>query len=339
MSVSHLQISDTRDATYYLRGFALGIVLVNHYINLYITDTLTFYANGAVGVFFLLSGYGIFHALSREFRDEGLQFGGLVRFYLGRALRIAPLYWIFLLVWSVTEGTVPPIYVWLGIPLGLAPGVGWFVTLLIQCYLVAPFLYVLLQKIGVAKYTAVAVGGLLLLWLVAMVQPVSIPYTSVYSYRHLTLGHISLFSFGLAMPNLIRGFPRRPPWVLLPVSLSLFLILLHFTRFQYFELSRYLAPLFVLSTLALCSLVILVKPRLVFGKVLILVGTYSYSVYLFHVSFYQVLERIGGQEFGPWIGIVFVFLALPPFLILCILLERLTGAATRRVQLSLQRGR
>lgn len=329
-------MTDTRDVTSYLRGFALLVVMTNHYFNRYVTDQLTYYAQGAIAIFFVLSGYGISHSLARNFSGQTPSLRGAVRFYCGRALRVYPLYWLFLFVYALTYGQMPSLWVWLGIPIELAPGIAYFVTLLIQCYLIAPLLFVAIAKIGTAKYAALVIGGLFIIWGIGVFLPLSIPYLSVYSYHHMALSHIFLFSLGLAMPNLLSIRFRMPAqWAILPLSFLIFWVTVHYTRFQYFELSLYIAPLFILSTVAFCYFMIFVRPRLVLGKLLILLGTYSYSVYLFHLSLYDALEAIGVVEQGRWAGVIFVLLALPPFLIACILVEKLTQRISRRLERSL----
>ena len=81
-----------------------------------------------------------------------------------------------------------------------------------------------------------------------------------------------------------------------------FVATLHYTRNQYFELSRYVAPLFVLTTSAFCYFMISARPRLFLGKVLVLLGTYSYSLYLLHLYLYDALEAVGALEYGRWTG-------------------------------------
>jgi len=318
-------MTDTRDVTSYLRGFALLVVMTNHYVNRYVTDQLTYYAQGAIAIFFVLSGYGIFQSLAKSFSGRTPSLRDAFRFYYTRALRLYPLYWLFLLVYALTYGQVPSIWVWLGIPIELAPGIAYFVTLLIQCYLTAPLLFVAIGKLGTARYAALVVGGLLLVWATGMFLPSSIPYLSVYSYHHIALSHIFLFSLGLVMPNLLSLRVYMPArWALLPVSFVIFFVTVHYTRLQYFELGQYIAPLFILSTFAFHYLMISVRPRLVFGKVLIFMGVYSYPIYLFHLFLYDALEAIGVLEQGRWAGVLFVLLAFPVFLLACVLVERLT---------------
>ena len=50
--------------TLYLRGIAIIIVLVNHYVNYYLSDQFGGYAYRLVSFFFVLSGFGIYHSLN-----------------------------------------------------------------------------------------------------------------------------------------------------------------------------------------------------------------------------------------------------------------------------------
>ena len=160
-----------------------------------------------------------------------------------------------------------------------------------------------------------------------------IPYLSVYIFHHMDIGHISLFSLGLAIPNLLSTRSgTRVDWLLLPASFLVFWVMVHFTRLQYFELSYYLALFFILSTFGFCYLMIAIKPRLILGRILILLGTYSYAIYLFHISLYDALESLGALEYGLWTSVVYVLVAFPIFVLACILAEKLNDRLGTRLE-------
>jgi peptidoglycan/LPS O-acetylase OafA/YrhL len=330
-------VGDTRDITSYLRGFAIVVVLANHFINAYVSGQFIGYANGVISIFFVLSGYGIFHSVKRDFEVKGESLTSVLRFYYSRALRIFPLYWLFLLIITYTSGTLPSIWIWLGIPIELAPGVGYFVTLLIQCYLFAPLLYIGIKKLGLTKYLGLVFGALFITYIASLTFP---PPTAVYAYHGAVLGHLFLFALGMAIPNLLLF--RSPPninrilsAILLLFSFLLFWVTVHYTRPTPFppEIVKYINPFFILSAFVFCFLMILTKPRLVLARILILLGTYSYSIYLFHVFFYQGLGAIGALKPGNELkSIGFLILAFPLYLLACILTEKLASRFRKILQ-------
>lgn len=316
-------VSTTRDITSYLRGFAISVVLINHYINAYVSHDFGGYADGVIALFFVLSGYGIFHSLRGKLNQgrEGIGLKELLVFYWGRALRIFPLYWMYLLLYAYFYDQIPPLGVFFANPLQLTPGVGWFVTLLVQCYLLAPFLYILLKKIGTGKYMVVVLTLLFFAYVVSLFD--LLPDHGVFTYRYFFLGHIFLFSLGMAMPSIISESPHKfADTIMALLSFALFLITVHYVRF--YDFSTYVAPFFILSAFTSCLFVISRNPKLPLARILRLMGSYSYSIYLFHVFFYFTLERLGIIQYGDLKSIVFTLLLLPVFILICIIIEKYT---------------
>lgn len=331
-----MSISTTRDITSYLRGFAISVVLINHYVNGYVSVNFTGYATGVIALFFVLSGYGIFHSLQGKLNQEGTRVSprALLAFYWSRALRIFPLYWLYLLGFVLFFDTVPPLSAFFGSPLQLAPGIAWFVTLLIQCYLLAPFLYILLKKVGTGKYVVIVLTLLFLLYMVSLFGP--LPYYGVFehypfafAYRHFFIGHIFLFSLGMALPNIIAVAPRAPAnRILALLSFALFFVTVYYTRFRF---GIYVAPFFILSTFATCLYAILWNPKPPLARILILLGIYSYSIFLFHIFFYQALKKLGIIQYGDPQSVIFMLLLLPIFILICIITEKYTNRIVGRL--------
>lgn len=315
-------LSTTRDITSYIKSFAISVVLINHYINIYVSDNYQWYANGVIALFFVLSGYGIFHSLQDKFNEglNGISLRAVLGFYYSRALRIFPLYWIFLLLYAYVNSEIPPIGVFFGYPLQLAPGVGWFVTLLIQCYILAPFLYLLFRRVGTYRYLAIIIILLLLTYTVSLYN--TPPYIGVLAYRHFFLGHVFLFALGIVLPSLVEGNRHKLGNTFLALlSFALFLVMVHYTR-PYLSLSEYIAPIFILSAFAFCLFTISRNPKLPFAKILIFMGTYTYSIFLFHVFFYQALGEVGLVNYGDPKSIIFMLLLLPVFILICAVIEK-----------------
>jgi peptidoglycan/LPS O-acetylase OafA/YrhL len=283
------------------------------------------YANGVVALFFVLSGYGIFHSLEGKlnYGRNIISLQALLVFYWSRALRIFPLYWLFLLLDAYVRNEMPHIGVFFANPQQQAPGVGWFVTLLVQCYLLAPFLYIFLKKVGTGKYTATVLTLLFLVYVVSLFDALPDHGVNAY-YRHVFLGHIFIFSLGMVLPSIISVTPYMlANRSLALLSFTLFLVTVYYTRFSLFWL--YVGPFFILSTFATCFFIILRNPRLPLAKILILLGTYSYSIYLLHPFFYKALEELDIIQHGDLKNIVFTLLSLPVFILICVITEKYTN--------------
>jgi peptidoglycan/LPS O-acetylase OafA/YrhL len=119
----------------------------------------------AVGVFIILSGFGLTYSLAKI----GDPKGGWGRWYWRRLVRIFPMYWVAHILYLVSPFVARPepvdyrfILSFLGdriYPLDMIffymnPAL-WYFGLLLQLYLVFPFLFRLLQRLGPGKFLAV----------------------------------------------------------------------------------------------------------------------------------------------------------------------------------------
>ena len=151
-----LQELSGREKTSILKAVAILALLVNHYLNAHVAPGYAGYANGVIGLFFVLSGYGLSFSLSKmDLHDKGQ----LKAFYLKRLLRIYPLYWLALLFAALFNQKFYSIATITAFPLHKASGIYWFISSLLQCYLLAPLLYRLLQKQGLRKYLFLLLSG------------------------------------------------------------------------------------------------------------------------------------------------------------------------------------
>jgi hypothetical protein len=132
---------DTRPMTTLLKGFAILAVAANHFITLYVAPACNDYGNGFIAFFFIFSGYGLYHSLVRCGR---LSAGRIFGFWVRRFVRIYPLYRLSLALLSTLDHQSYTVRVFLAYPLRQAPGIFWFVTSIVQCYLLAPLLFWLL---------------------------------------------------------------------------------------------------------------------------------------------------------------------------------------------------
>lgn len=116
----------------------------------------------AVGVFLFLSGFGLAHSLAKT----GTPQGGWMGWYRTRLLRLFPLYWIAHILYLISPFMARPesidsrfflsflgdrVYPIESLFYYMNPA-WWFVGLLLQLYLVFPFLFRMLQKRGIARF-------------------------------------------------------------------------------------------------------------------------------------------------------------------------------------------
>jgi peptidoglycan/LPS O-acetylase OafA/YrhL len=266
----------SREVTNYLKGFAILFIPVNHYINSYSSLAISGYANGMVALFFVLSGYGNYYALGKF---ERINLSTILRYLVKRAVRIYPLYWLSLLLSYYLRGGQ---YTWehvLALPTSPAPGLYWFITYLVQCYLLAPFLFLLLKKLGSIRYTLV----ISIIWfLVYMVYPfTSLPFSrDMFIFRLLFLGHVLLFALGMALPSIIQEYGTRfEKKVLVAVFFLVFLLMVHLTHHPDLLFHRsgvYLALVYIAASYFLCLFAFSSQSWLPLQRVLITLGIYSY---------------------------------------------------------------
>lgn len=314
-------MTDTKEVTLYLRGLAVSAVLVNHYVNDFVSRQFPGYAFGIISIFFVVSGYGIFHSLQKSFAQNQTKLLALLKYFYKRAIRILPLYWLAFLLASYFFFQSYSMKTFSFIPLHKFPGDYFlFVTLILQCYVASPFLYFFLTKFGERKF-AVLVTVFILLGLLCYFF-ISLPHSYyIFYYRSFFLGHISLFALGMLIPSLVLNEDNRNTNKYLTVLFFLlFVTAVYYTRQRdmlFLHSAIYLLPLFIISSFVFCLFFISVKPSIPLRKPIILIGTYSYSVYLLHHFYYEILARLGIIKYASLLGLVLTILLFPVFLLIC----------------------
>lgn len=299
---------------FYLRGLAIAAVLVGHYAQYYLTGIygrwISGYAYGAVAVFFVVGGYTASRSLARRFAGDTVKRRVILRYYFDRAVRIYPLYWLALLL---TPFYLPEYHqlhdpgwqtlgIYLCTPLLKAPGVFWFVTAIIQCYLAAPFLYLLLRRMrppaflmfNIIMSAALFAASWLYLSTLANADPLAVSNLESLFYKRFLLANVVLFSLGMLAVHLISSMSRRINRAGLAVSFFSFLLLLYLTRDNYSLFhggAIFMVPLFIISAFAFCACMIGGSP-LPLKRIFFLPGRHSYPLFLFHMAFLASLGRL-----------------------------------------------
>jgi peptidoglycan/LPS O-acetylase OafA/YrhL len=277
---------NSREATNYLKAFAILAVCINHFINGYITSSLKGYANGFISIFFILSGYGIYHSLKKQI-DKPLS-GFFAFFIKKRLMRIYPLFWI----WCFLHGFPDGILGFLGLDF-IHPKTLWFIPAIIQCYIFAPFLFILTHRIKL-KYSFPAIFGTFAIINILLFMEGFSPIRAI-GFRNLFFLHIFQFYLGYILAKIEKDISC--PKYFVYVSLFLFIFFIQETTshaFLSFFGKRYLFPLLLsFSAFILCLSLLSSKIHLPFQKVMNFIGIHTLSIFLFHDYSFRVLSKFG----------------------------------------------
>lgn len=142
---------------------------------------------------------------------------------------------------------------------------------------------------------------------------------------NILLGHLFIFSLGIALPDLISRYKTTfTSRIICLISFVLFLFFVWSTRRSvrlFYSDKSSLGPFFVISLFAFCYYMIKTTPPLPFKRMLVLLGNYSYSIYLFHLLFYKIIYKFGVIKYGSLQSIIFTLLLFPIFFLTCVILE------------------
>lgn len=320
-----------------LRGVVIVAVLVNHYFDHFTSVDRSNIANTMVSVFFVLSGYGIAASLQKRM-GSGLSAGKLFTFYKTRIARIFPLLWISLLIQALVMGEPYPLSAFLGY--GLV-GHYWFISSILECYLLCPFLALLLNRqkhVALAGMTAVlllsnyfiGINPALKSWLMTF-HLTSFPYLEIY------LINVYLFFCGMYFQRIWQARTRRiqlPYTRPITSAYPLFWVLLA-TALAYTVISRFVltalpffGSVFLFLVTALYALSRQALPQFWGSKALLFAGRHSLSLYLLHIPFYFLFARVGLIRMDSALSLLLCLALLPLFVFIALKLENLAKLAS-----------
>ncbi|EKO40559.1 MAG: putative acyltransferase [Solidesulfovibrio magneticus str. Maddingley MBC34] len=328
------QTPAARDTTAALRGIAILIVLLSHFLTNFVVshDRFGHAGNAAVALFFIASGYG--NAWSLTKRHAGGCFC-LRDFYRDRFFRLYPLYWLALgCIWASTKAA-PDVWAISGVKTPY-----WFVGAIIQCAAVAPFLYDILRRVGPWRFS-LGLFGLLAAataaaaWLPEDIR--AIVFSNILTYRNIVFGHIGFFGIGLVLAFLPFAGSKARPATTSRRAKALGLLALAGLAPGLVVLGEPKAPLAAslagLGLAALCTaftvLFLSGRARLPLARAVAFLGRNSYALYLFEPSYFWAMASLG---FNPWTttGRFWCVLAMPVFALFCQTAESLVGWLSRR---------
>ncbi|NDY58046.1 acyltransferase [Desulfovibrio sulfodismutans] len=310
-----------------LKGVAILGVLLSHYVYHEIGNQpmLVSALNGYLGLFFVISGLGIEASLERRLA-QGVTFPAVGRFYLERALRIYPAYYLGL--WTMVAIS--------GKPYGLAAYTGyispyWFITSILHCYAAAPLFHSMLGRLGPGRFTALVTLAALGLNLVYQVwlPPLDEPWLSLVVYKNILLGHLLFFAWGMAMYRTRKTAVDAPQNTLSSASgLRGWVAFVLCLPFAGLLASTTLSPLVKAVSAVLYYLMLLATARAAFEgrlplptkRLLCAIGRATLLIYLFEPYYYFF---VGARILTPGaLSTPFLYaLTLSVFILLCIVAQ------------------
>ena len=275
----------------------------------------------AVDLFIVLSGFCLMLPIVR---GDGMLRGGIGRFYLKRARRILPPYYLaigcsLLLIWlliGARTGThwdysVPVDFKGLVLHLLLLEDAAnnmqinhvlWSVAVEWRIYFLFPFLVLAFRRYGPIATTAITVFTTYMLWLGLALSPVKhIVNTNPWG---ISPYYIGLFAMGMLAASIaysesgFLGIWKRPSFWASTCAVT-GLVVIALSR----EWHGHKLPLHAMSFFVGCfSLAVLVwvtvhphgwAGRLLAWRPLVFIGTFGYSLYLMHAPLIQVIWQYG----------------------------------------------
>jgi peptidoglycan/LPS O-acetylase OafA/YrhL len=320
--------------TEFLKGIAIISVLMNHYANFFISGNYEEFANGMISIFFLLSGYGIFHSLSHK-KYYDISF--LKYFYTKRIFRIYPLYFLSLFLSTVVIGNSYSFFTYLAFPFQ-APGIYWFITSLIQCYIFAPVIVFFRNVLGNKTYIIVLSTIMLLVHFISVILGFDTSREN-FGYRFFTMGHLFLFCYGVCIPKISSSgmIAKKSSLILSGVVFAIRLVLTRNNNILFQNSAMYLSLIFMMSCFIFIASILQQKKFSLNNYIINVIGRYSYSIYLFHSVYYYLLYKLGFIQKNSLLSIILTLGIFPIFLVSCIVVENGTSSCIKRAKTYLTR--
>jgi len=198
----------------------------------------------------------------------------------------------------------------------------WFIPAIIECYIVAPFLFLFFNRVQ-PVYSFIFISLLIFILNIILFWGDYYPSPAI-GYRNIFFLHIFQFFLGFFLSKI--EFIKSKNYHAI-IAVIFFLFFVQETTPQSFIVfigKDFLFPILLsLSTFYLCHAVLSINIDLPFKKTARFIGIHTYSIYLFHTSGFYFLDKIGiickhNTEFA---GIVIWALTLPLFVLVYAALE------------------
>jgi len=324
---------DTSAQTGYLKGLAIIVIFFHHYILEIFPGAFSLYGHQFVTLFFILSGYGVFYSIKKELA-QGLGRAPLLHYLLKRALRIYPLYWLWLLL-GLLKGSQSLSELRLlndVLLLGFEESPQWFLVPLAHCYILAPFIYLAARRNAAVFGTGISILIVCLHFLLSGqggVPNKAVAYLGVYG------SHVYLFSLGVLLHFLPKSRASKAAPALCALSALAMLCAFdqlnpHFTPLVLAHPAANFAALLAPALFIFCFLPL--NPPLLPLKALFRhAGKYSYAIFLFHGKFIYTL-KLAHPALSTLSNALLLAALFCLCLLLCAVLETASGTLARWLQ-------
>ena len=272
----------------------------------------------AVGVFIILSGWTLMQSTLRRAESGAMAWGG---WYRARFLRLYPMYWVAHLVYLLSPfvARLEPVddriilsllglrFINIEMNFMYLNAAWWYVSMLIQFYLIFPLLFCAARRFGPWWFLLVAcVAGFFARFMLLIVWHQS----GLWVLGGFAICRLPEFALGISLAMWHTQSAARVEWFLLRgAGLVLGLILYPAALQLYHGLVEYIFVDFATGTCCMLEIVGIAGIILLFkrpAKLFGLVGIYSYGFYLIH------------QPYVIWFGLRIRELPIWMFLLICI---------------------
>ncbi len=324
-------------------SFANGLHQFLRYAWFHISD-LGFHA---VGVFIILSGWALMQATERRASKGQVSW---LAWYRARLFRLYPMYWVAHLVYLVSPFVARFEQVDGRIILSLLGlrfiditmnffylnAAWWYFAMLIQFYLIFPVLFWSARKLGPALFLICAcIIGLFTRYLLLVVYP----QNGMWIQGGCALCRLPEFALGIALAMWATRNDRTERFFLNGLGL-LAGVILYPAALQLYD-NGFTYVFVDLGTGACCFLVIVGVAGILcrlsrLAKVLGLLGTYSYGLYLIHQP-YVIWLGLRIREVPIWMFLIIAVLTVAVLSLWGALLEKATNTVVQKASLLFQR--
>ena len=298
----------------------------------------------AVGVFIILSGWTLMQSTMRR-AGSGSAAVGWGAWYRARFLRLYPMYWVAHLVYLLSpfQARLEPVdsriilsllglrFIDIEMNFMYLNAAWWYVSMLIQFYLIFPLLFLAARRFGPWWFllVACAVG-----FFARYMLLVAWPQNGLWVLGGFAICRLPEFALGMSLAMWHTQSTARVEWFFLRgAGLVLGLILYPAALQLYHGLYEYIFVDFATGTCCMLEIVgiagiisLFKEPAKVFG----IVGLYSYGLYLIHQP-YVIWLGLRIREQPIW---AFLLICIPTLAVLSawgMLLERSTNALVNKL--------
>lgn len=280
---------------------------------------LCFPAWAGVWIFLFLSGYGVgygfFSSKYTLYKNDKFSFKMLAKFYIGRFIKIAPLYYIYCLIFELLSSDA---FLWNNSKILLkmitfsfngsdaASGLShlWYISLAMQLYIFMPFIFLLMNRFLKSKYVwMITLVGIVICGIFFRCYIVHKGYDwYTYSYTNC-LVNVDLVALGMLTSNIKLNYAItiKKKKLIKCISGLIFGLLVMYNCFIY-ELNTenmlFIYRCILPTAYAICCILILLlsgdnsedRKRSFFARIVASFSKHSYAFYIWHIAVFRYIN-------------------------------------------------